>query len=217
MSKVGFTPPPCPPPEGEGNCGDGDDLLRRLPEEAALEVLVEDIVRGADREPDTSGEMLVDRRQRTAGKPRTAATAVRMTKVGVDAAKAVVVERHRDRDVRRAARDPGENGGEREIDPGVEMDDLGLLAMNDLAHRRGDLWVIPVQVPQIQRREAIDDDAFGGNLASRREVEAWLAGDHHDLVLHGQRPGEPANMDLGAALPERRVEAGNEADLHAAF
>src|SRR6202035_3740524 len=73
------------------------------------------------------------------------------------------------------------------------------------------------QVSNIQRSEAVDVDAFVGNLASRREVEPRLAGDHDDLVLRRERLGESADIDFGAALDKRRVEIAHEADLHAAF
>ena len=159
--------------------------------------------------------------------------AVRVADRRVGADEPIVVQRHRYRDVRRAVRDAGQQGGERETNPIVEMDDVGPLATEDLAHSGGDLRVVEVdgpegrlrqelmgqagQVRDVERREAIDDDAFGRDLASRPRVEAGLAGDNHDLVLGGQGDRQSADIDLRTALHHRRGEIADEADLHAAF
>ena len=114
----------------------------------------------------------------------------------------------------------------------MQVDDVRPLATDDLAHPGGDLRVVeidgpegslrqrlmgkPGQVCKVEWCEAIDDDPFGRNLASRSNVEARLGRHHDDLVILGQCPGHPTDIDLGAALDERRVEVADEADFHAA-
>jgi hypothetical protein len=113
------------------------------------------------------------------------------------------------------------------------MDHVRPLATDDRAHRGGDLGVIEIdgaegglreqlmgesgQMADVEGGDAIDDGPIGGDLAVRRDVEARVGRHDDDLVSLGQRVGQAANIDLGAALDERRVEVADEADLHAAF
>jgi hypothetical protein len=208
-------------------------LLGRPPEESTAKVLVEYVMRRADDQPDAVNQPSTEVGQKAARKIRCAGMAIRMKNRRIGAEKPIVVQRHRHGNVWRAVRDAGEHGGERESYPVMEMDEVWPLATDQIAHCGSDLWVIEIdrtetglgqqvmgeagQVSNIQGCDAVDHDAFGCDLASRRQVEARLARDNHDLVFGGQRPGEPADIDLRTALDERRVEIADEADFHAAF
>jgi hypothetical protein len=64
------------------------------------------------------------------------------------------------------------------------MDEFGTLPFDDVAHGRGDLWVIEVEGAE-KRREAIDDDAVRRDLPSRLQMGASLRGYDDDAVFSG--------------------------------
>ena len=115
----------------------------------------------------------------------------------------------------------------------MDVHDVGTLASQNPAHHGRYLRMVKVdgpirrlrqrmmsevgQVGDIQWRQPVDDNPFGRHLPAEPDPCTRFGRDHDHLVILSEGPGQPADVDLRAALHEWRVEVADEADSHAGF